>query len=62
MEVGSRDDFAYQYGHRMLSRSLTQAGIPHRAGEHDGNHAGHLYRQHQLAVEWLAETLAYDAN
>jgi len=62
LEVGSRDDFALHYGHRMLSKGLTQAGIPHWSGEHDGNHAGHMYRQHQQAVGWFAETLAYDAD
>ena len=62
MEVGSRDDFTFHYGHRLLSQGLRSAGIAHESREHDGDHAGHFYRQHQLAAEWLSETLVHAAG
>ena len=40
LDVGAKDDHHLQWGHRLLSHYLSQAGIAHESSEHAGNHGG----------------------
>lgn len=62
LDVGVQDEYGFQYGHRILSRRLDQAGIPHLAREHAGGHVSHLAERIDLAVRWFGRTLASGAD
>jgi enterochelin esterase family protein len=57
LDVGSNDDFNLQWGHRLLSHYLTEAGIPHDNRENPGNHGGRARERFQVSLEWLAQVL-----
>jgi pimeloyl-ACP methyl ester carboxylesterase len=57
LEAGRRDDWYFHWGHRILSASLTDAGIDHDFREHRGTHEGRFYEAHIDAVQWLATVL-----
>lgn len=57
LDVGYHDEFDLQYGHRLLSRGMTGAGIAHEAVEHDGTHGSRLFERIQLSLEWFSRTL-----
>jgi enterochelin esterase family protein len=57
LDVGTRDEYDLHYGHRILSRRLTKAGIAHQAQEHGGTHNSLLYDRIQLTMEWFSRVL-----
>jgi S-formylglutathione hydrolase FrmB len=57
LDAGVRDDYELQWGHRVLSHRLTQAGIRHKLTENAGNHSGRSMERQQLALEWLGHVL-----
>jgi S-formylglutathione hydrolase FrmB len=57
LDVGYRDEYDLHYGHRLLSRALSGAGITHHAEEHPGTHGGRLPERIQFALRWFSETL-----
>jgi hypothetical protein len=57
LDVGVADDYHLQWGHRLLSHYLTEAGIPHLATENEGNHGGRSRERIQLALQWLSGVL-----
>ena len=57
LDVGSNDDYHLQWGHRLLSHHLREAGIAHEATENTGNHGGRSRERCQVALEWLAQVL-----
>lgn len=59
LDVGTKDDFELQWGHRLLSHYLQQAGIAHEATENTGNHGGRSRERHQIALQWLAGVLEH---
>ena len=52
LDVGCHDDYHLQWGHRLLSHYLRQAGVTHEVTEHAGNHGG----RYQLTLQWLVGT------
>ncbi len=40
LDAGVRDDYELQWGHRVLSHRLSEAGIAHKLTENPGNHGG----------------------
>jgi enterochelin esterase-like enzyme len=44
LDCGSEDEYAAQFGHRQLAKSLTQYGVVHRCTEFTGGHFGTNYR------------------
>ncbi len=44
LDCGSRDQYHLHYGARLLSKRLTQHGVPHRYEEFDDNHSSIDYR------------------
>lgn len=59
LDVGFNDNYELQWGHRLLSHYLTEAGIPHEHRENAGNHGGRARERYQVALEWLAQTLEH---
>lgn len=57
LDVGYNDEWDLHYGHRLLSRGLSGAGIHHDVQEHQGTHSGRLYERLQVALEWFSHTL-----
>jgi enterochelin esterase-like enzyme len=57
LDVGTKDDYELQWGHRLLSHYLTGAGIPHEHRENPGNHGGRSRERFQVALEWLSGVL-----
>jgi S-formylglutathione hydrolase FrmB len=57
LDVGSNDDHYLQWGHRLLSHHLSEAGVEHRANENTGNHGGRSRERFQVALQWLAQVL-----
>jgi S-formylglutathione hydrolase FrmB len=57
LDVGHQDDYSLQWGHRLLSHRLREAGIEHRATENPGNHGGRANEGIQLALKWLSRVL-----
>lgn len=57
LDVGCKDEYKLQYGHRLLSHKLVSANISHRVEEHPGNHVGRLAERLQFALSWFSETL-----
>jgi S-formylglutathione hydrolase FrmB len=60
LDVGFNDDFSLQWGHRLLSHHLSEAGIAHEHRENSGNHGGRAYERYQVALEWLSRVLDVD--
>ena len=60
LDAGVRDDYELQWGHRVLSHRLTEAGIAHKLTENPGNHGGRSKERLQVALEWLGQVLAHD--
>lgn len=58
LDVGCYDDYRLQWGHRLLSHRLGEAGIAHDATEHTGNHGGRSRERYQLTLQWLSRALA----
>jgi hypothetical protein len=58
LDVGCYDDYHLQWGHRLLSHHLHQAGVAHEVTEHAGNHGGRSRERYQLTLQWLAGALA----
>jgi hypothetical protein len=58
LDVGCYDDYHLQWGHRLLSHYLGEAGIAHEATEHTGNHGGRSRERYQLTLQWLSRVLA----
>jgi S-formylglutathione hydrolase FrmB len=54
LDVGSRDEHNFHFGHRILSERLRAAGVAHTALEHDGTHSSRWYERAALALEWLS--------
>ncbi len=57
LDVGSNDDHHMQWGHRLLSHHLREAGIGHEVTENTGNHGGRSRERFQVALQWLAQVL-----
>jgi S-formylglutathione hydrolase FrmB len=57
LDVGWNDDAHLQWGHRLLSHHLHQAGITHETRENPGNHGGRSRESYQMALQWLSEIL-----
>ena len=57
LDVGTQDDYSLQWGHRILSHRLREAGIVHKATENPGNHGGRANERYQLALKWLSRIL-----
>ena len=62
LDVGVHDEYHAQWGHRQLSQRLHDAGIAHEARENCGNHGGRSRERIQVALQWLAQVLACDAD
>ena len=60
LDAGVNDDYELQWGHRLLSHRLTEAGVRHTKTENPGNHGGRSRERQQVALEWLAGVLAHD--
>ena len=56
LDAGSND---LDWGHRLLSHYLTEAGIAHEHRENTGNHGGRAMERYQVALKWLSKTLAH---
>ena len=61
LDVGTRDDYELQWGHRLLSHHLSTSGIAHTATENPGNHGGRSRESTQRALLWLSGVLAAGA-
>jgi enterochelin esterase family protein len=57
LDVGTRDEYAFHYGHRILSKRLSAAGVAHHVNEHDGTHDSRLYERIQATLEWFSTVL-----
>lgn len=57
LDVGRHDDHRLQWGHRLLSHYLFEAGVAHEASENEGNHGGRSRERFQVALKWLAGIL-----
>jgi len=57
VDVGCNDDAYLQWGHRLLSHRLREAGVAHEATENTGNHGGRTRERFQVALQWLAQAL-----
>lgn len=62
LDVGVRDDYGFQWGHRLLSHRLREANIAHEATENAGNHGGRADERHQMALQWLSTVLVHDSR
>lgn len=60
LDVGVRDNYELQWGHRVLSHRLSEAGIEHKMTENPGNHGGRARERQQVALEWLGHILEHD--
>jgi len=60
LDAGFRDNYELQWGHRLLSHRLTEAGITHTFSENPGNHGGRADERLQVALRWLSDTLEHD--
>ncbi len=60
LDAGVNDDYELQWGHRVLSHRLTEAGIAHQLTENSGNHGGRANERLQVALGWLGQTLVHD--
>ena len=60
LDAGVNDDYELQWGHRVLSHRLSEAGIAHQLNENSGNHGGRANERLQFALEWLGRTLVHD--
>jgi pimeloyl-ACP methyl ester carboxylesterase len=60
LDVGCNDDYHLQWGHRLLSHGLHEAGIAHEARENAGNHGGRARERYQVALQWLSQVLESD--
>jgi hypothetical protein len=58
LDVGASDEIRLQWGHRLLSHRLREAGISHESTEHAGSHGGRSKERLQIALEWLSQVLA----
>jgi S-formylglutathione hydrolase FrmB len=61
LDAGVHDNYELQWGHRVLSHRLTEAGITHKFTENAGNHGGRANERQQVALEWLGEILEHEA-
>jgi enterochelin esterase family protein len=59
LDVGRNDEFNLHYGHRVLSKRLTGAGVAHDVEEHDGTHTSRLYERIEHALGWFADVLDF---
>jgi S-formylglutathione hydrolase FrmB len=60
LDAGTKDDYNLQWGHRLLSHHLREAGIAHEHTENPGDHGGRAVERHQVALEWLSHVLDAD--
>lgn len=60
LDVGCRDDYQLQWGHRLLSHYLSGAAIAHETAEHAGNHGSRLPERYQVALQWLSQVLKHE--
>ena len=60
LDAGVNDDYELQWGHRVLSHRLSEAGIAHNITENTGNHGGRSHERLQVALEWLSQVLEHD--
>lgn len=60
LDVGFNDDYNLQWGHRLLSHYLHEAGVAHDATENSGNHGGRARERYQTALQWLSHVLERD--
>ena len=60
LDVGYHDEFELHYGHRILSRHLTDAGVRHDHVEHDGTHGSRLFERIQQSLVWFSGVLRTD--
>ena len=58
LDVGASDEIRLQWGHRLLSHHLSEAGIAHESTEHAGSHGGRSKERLQVALQWLSQVLA----
>ena len=58
LDAGTNDEHHLEWGHRLLSHYLDEAGITHRCTENTGNHGGRSSERTQMALQWLAGVLA----
>ncbi len=57
LDAGTNDEHHLEWGHRLLSHSLHEAGIAHLMTENSGNHGGRSRERMQMALQWLAGVL-----
>lgn len=62
LDVGVNDDYRLEWGHRLLSHYLEEAGIAHQSTENAGNHGGRSRERMQMALQWLAGVLVTGAD
>ena len=60
LDVGCNDDYHLQWGHRLLSHHLHEAGINHAVRENAGNHGCRARERYQVALQWLSHVLERD--
>ncbi len=60
LDAGTHDEHHLEWGHRLLSHYLDEAGIAHRCTENPGNHGGRSRERIQTALQWMAGVLAPD--
>ena len=59
LDAGANDQYQLQWGHRVLSHRLTEAGITHTITENSGNHGGRANERQQVALEWFGQVLEH---
>jgi pimeloyl-ACP methyl ester carboxylesterase len=60
LDVGYHDEFDLHYGHRILSRHLTDSGVHHDREEHDGTHTSRMFERIQFSLGWFSSVLEFD--
>lgn len=60
LDAGVHTNYELQWGHRVLSHRLTEAGIAHTFTENAGNHGSRANERLQVALEWLGQVLEHD--
>ena len=59
LDAGVNDEHELQWGHRVLSHRLSEAGVAHKITENPGNHGGRSRERLQVALEWLGQALEH---
>jgi pimeloyl-ACP methyl ester carboxylesterase len=57
LDAGYRDEFDLHYGHRILSKHLTESGIGHDFEEHGGTHTSLMFERIEFSLGWFSDIL-----